>query len=371
MDDAMGALRALLRAAVENGASEVHALLPTEEGVQGGSAMRVTGILVDIDPLVEEALGRYGQEVVRILYGAAMSGSTELTREHVLCGRVTDAAILPEGMEALDVTLVPGAYGRTHVLLRPRPMPIVEGRTHESWEAAARGMALVTSRPAPGLSVFLSPEADVATLMMQKAANLVASLGEKRIMVFDSMPWSGMTNLGVADLPSRSFGAAALAAAASGVDVIVLDELQNIPDGHEAVARLLMSGTHVWTRLRASTALGMDEVGDAMMLASPPRVLVKAARIAALGEQCEPLTDPGARAWMAFNNMPLTGGSMQRTRNADYPVCLLLAELEHAKGVEAIGAAEGEGAYTPIARLGAFLVDAGVACGVDASKRLA
>lgn len=366
MDDAMGALHALLRAAVENGASEVHALLPTEEGVQGGSAMRVTGILVDIDPQVEEALGRHGKEVVRILYGAAMSGSTEFTRENVLSGRITDASILPESMEALDVTLLPSAGGRTHVLLRPRPMPITAGKTHESWETAASGMVRIACRPASGLSVFLSPEADVATLMMQKAAEHVASLGERRIMVFDSMPWKSVTNLGVVDLPSRSFGTAALAAAASGVDIIVLDEIQNIPDGHEVIARLLMSGTHVWTRLKASTTLSMEEVGDIMMIPTPPRVLVKAARIAVLGEQCEPLSDPDARTWMAANNMPLTRGSMQRSSNADYPVCLFIAELVCASRMEGR-----DGPSTPIAHLGASLVDLGMICGVDASKRLA
>ena len=362
------ALQYVFRTMTELNASEIHLLLPLSPGVEGSSACRVKGILLDIDPEIETMLGRHGSEIVRLIYTMAVSGDSAYTRDRVMCGRISEPAHLPPGMDGIDVFMIPAPGNSTHVLLRPRPMPAATGQMDSSWGRAAAELSNLVMRPAAGLTVFLSPDSDVATAMMHHAAERIAAGGGRRIMVFDSMPWNGKTNLGISDLPAAAIVDSALIAASAGMDIIILGELHD-NEAQKTIDRLLISGIHVWVRLRASTLLGHERIKSLLGLTSAPGIVVKSARLLMNDDNSVKLSDEFAIKWLTANKIPVARGSMQLSPHSDFPNALFIASCTETKSIFSTENDDAE-KKPSISEMGAVLVDRGVVCGFDTSRKL-
>ena len=355
----------LLGVAAAVGASEIHLQLPSMPGVEGNSAFRVRGIITDIDPELERLIGEHEAEIRRLIYEVALSETSALLRDRVMLGRILPEGDipLPDGMEGVDVLMLPSTFDGTHIVMRPRPMPM-PGTTKDScWDEASEAIAMTVTRPSRGLTVFLSPDLDVAAALMQDAARRASENRDSRFMVFDRFPWPSNWNVGVSEIPFKAVAAAAIAAADYGTDVIVLGDLHDVPNNIQTVERLVSAGTHVWVRARGPVDVGLRELGLSLGLTRAPWNVVRAVRVSMVDQDDHMLVDPEAIEWLNSNKVPITKGCLQRSPSAAFPSGMLLADV--------FSLGDSEDRRNALPRLAATLVDRGILCGVDASRKLA
>lgn len=363
------ALEMLIKTAAKIGASEIHMTLPMQEGVDGSTTLRVGGILIDLDPRVEEMLLRAGNSVVDMLYTLAIPRqSKKLTRTSMSGRFFSDSSMeditFPEGMTSLDVLLVPGIDGLTNVFLRLNPPRIAATEVeHVSWTETIKSLIRASSRPARGVTLFVGPETEISALLMMQAANSFYQ-ADRKIMVFDSLPWVPNTSVSVAHVSSEAEREAMIGAANMGTDIFILGNPANFKDFPNLIKDLCSSGVHVWVRCKGSVSENGDLIAERIGLPHKPAAIVRCARVMSVDDRAgEPISDEYAIHWLTENHS-ITGlsGCKQRKANAEFPSGVCMASYSVMP--------ENQENTMMLARLGAQMVDRGVLCGLDASRKL-